>query len=307
MTIKSFWHVSKNKSELVSETIDMANLEELVITLFSAVSLGTEKLVSQGKIPDELHEKMKVPYMQGSFNFPVKYGYSIVGENSKNQLIQAMHPHQTHCFIDEKTCFVLSKKINPIVATQLSNMETVINAIWVSDVKPNQKVVVCGAGSIGILLAETLKNHCNAQVFIKESNEEKVDFLRENGFLFADEKDEFEICYNVSTHQEGLQFCIDHCVTEGKIIELSWYGDSPITLNLGSDFHYKRLQIISSQVSEIPMKKQKTEDFLSRKKLAESILNKLDILRYISIIPFDELPKLFHKKVTSNFITVVKY
>ena len=48
-------------------------------TLFSAISPGTERLVSLGQIPEDLHEAMRCPYMGGSFGFPVKYGYSLVG------------------------------------------------------------------------------------------------------------------------------------------------------------------------------------------------------------------------------------
>ena len=308
MQYKSFWHTKKNTSEIISETFGESILNKICIeSLYSSISLGTEKLVAHGRIPPELFNKMIVPYMNGSFNFPIKYGYSLVGKNRKNEIIHVMHPHQTKCFVNEKDCFVVSENVSPVLATQLSNLETVINAIWVSKVKSGQKVLVCGLGSVGVLLAETLKSYCNATVFVKETNEIKNTILVEKGFFLAVENQEYDICFNVSATENGLQYCIDRCATEGKIIELSWYGTTAVNLKLGGNFHYKRLQIISSQVSEIPLEMKASQDFLSRKKLAEKLLTIIDIMGFISIIPFEELPEFFNNNNTSNFITVVKY
>jgi D-arabinose 1-dehydrogenase-like Zn-dependent alcohol dehydrogenase len=308
MNYKSFWHLKNNQSEIISETLEMSNLDKIQIeSLYSSISLGTEKIVAQGKVPSSLYEKMAVPYQRGTFEFPIQYGYSLVGKNKKNQLVHLMHPHQTSCFVNEKDCFVCEKETKAVLATQLSNMETVINAIWVSKVKPKQKVLVCGLGSIGVLLAETLQKYCKALVFVKETNEYKLDFLAEKGFLIAKENQEFSLCFHVSANQNGLQYCIDHSSKEGKIIELSWYGTREISIRLGENFHYNRLQIISSQVSEIPLEKTETEDFLSRKKLAEKLLQRIPIQDYISLIAFDDLPEFFKNTPKNHFITVVKY
>jgi threonine dehydrogenase-like Zn-dependent dehydrogenase len=168
-------------------------------------------------------------------------------------------------------------------------------------------VLVCGVGSIGVLLAETLKNYCKAVVFVKETNDYKLDFLLKKGFSIAEENQEFHLCFHVSATQNGLQYCIDHSAKEGKIIELSWYGNNAISIRLGEKFHYSRLQIISSQVSEIPFEKAETEDFLSRKKLAEKLLQLIPIRDYISLIAFEDLPDYFKNTPKNHFITVVKY
>lgn len=308
MKLNSFWHINSSTSEIISETIENPLLgDEFVRSLYSSISLGTEKLVAGGKIPEEMHELMKVPHMNGSFKFPIKYGYSLVGKNSKNELVHIMHPHQSVCIVEKKDCFLISEKLNPIEATQISNMETIINAIWVSKVSSGQKILVCGIGSIGILLLETLKKHYNVDVYFKETNDDKIKRLLENGHKDSENQQDFDICFNVSANEKGLQYCIDHSKNEGKIIELSWYGNKKVTLSLGTNFHYKRLQIISSQVSELPLEKQRTESFLTRKKMAESLLSSLKITPYISIIPFEDMPDFFRTKTNKNFITVVKY
>jgi threonine dehydrogenase-like Zn-dependent dehydrogenase len=314
MEAKSFWHIDKNHSEIQSEIIDKLPLENSVFIKsgYSALSLGTEKIVATGNVPIEMFEKMSVPYMKGSFEFPIKYGYSLVGQTDDNNWVHLMHPHQNKTIVSRDNCYILSPETNPIVATQLSNLETVINAIWTSKVKKGDLVLVCGTGSIGILLAQTLKKYSQAEVYIQETNQVKKEKLVEWGFTLCNSKTDYDICFNVSANANGLQYCINHCAIEGKIIELSWYGNTPVCLQLGIDFHYKRLQIISSQVSEIPLDMKHEYDFKSRKQLAEKLINIVDFLPFIAkYLPFEELPDFF-KKIRNNepindFITVVKY
>jgi len=314
METKSFWHTSKDNSEIrIEKPLDNVDAKSVFVkSRYSAISLGTEKLVAIGNIPEELFTKMKVPYMDGNFDFPIKYGYSLVGKTTDNKWVHVMHPHQNQVVVPAENCYYLSEKTNPIIATQISNLETVVNAIWTSNVKKGDTVLVCGTGSIGILLAQTLKQYCKTEVYIKEINPEKREKLVGLGFQICNSKMEYDICFNVSSSEHGLQYCINHTKTEGKIIELSWYGNKPISLNLGSNFHYKRLQIISSQVSEIPIGMRNNFDFSSRKKLVEELINSIDYKPLISnIISFEELPDFF-KKVRNNepnndFITVVKY
>jgi threonine dehydrogenase-like Zn-dependent dehydrogenase len=312
MSPKSLWHIASNFSEIREESPSNKDSFIEVEALYSGISLGTETLVATGKVPLEMHDKMTVPYMEGSFNFPLKYGYSLVGKTHTQEFVHVMHPHQNAILVDPKSCFFFSDKINPIVATQFSNLETVINALWTSEVTNEDTVLVCGSGSVGILLAKTLKEYTGAKVYVKEVNEEKVRKLKLLGFDIADDTMTFDIAFNVSANENGLQYCIDHMVTEGKIIELSWYGTKKVELNLGTDFHYKRLQILSSQVSEIPKKQQREFDFFSRKKLVEKIMHQVDFLPLITnIIPFEELPQFFsdiQKNTPQNhFITIVKY
>ena len=70
-----------------------------------------------------------------------------------------------------------------------------------------------------------------------------------------------------------LNKAIESIGCEGSVIELNWYGDQKISLNLGSSFHYERKKIISSQVSMIPYRKKSRWDNLRRKKLAINLLS----------------------------------
>lgn len=315
MIVKAFWHNNKNTSEIKTESIDSGNIKKAVniSTRYSSISLGTEKLVAKGEIPIALYNKMKVNYMTGSFDFPVKYGYSLVGETDDCRWAHVMHPHQNQIMVNDYDCYFFSpEKVDPIIATQFSNLETVINAIWTSKVKKTDVVLVCGAGSIGALLAQTIKIYIGATVYVHETNPVKKEKLKDLGFDLCTDKIEYDITFNVSANEKGLQYCIDHTVEEGKIIELSWYGNNPVVLQLGGNFHYKRLQIISSQVSAIPNEKKETYNFLTRKQLVEHLLRTIDYKLFISnIIAFDQLPDYFDQmrknKPNNDFITIVKY
>jgi len=223
-----------------------------------------------------------------------------------------LHPHQRESYIDRSSCYFFSNEIEPTIATQFSNLETVVNALWASKVKADDTVLICGTGSVGILLAQTIRKYIGAELFIQETNPAKREKLRDFGFDLCTSSREYSISFNVSAHEKGLQYCIDHAQREGKIIELSWYGDQPVSLQLGGNFHFKRLQIISSQVSEIPNYKKETDDFYSRKKMVEELLKTIDYKPFISAyILFEETPLFFENsrknKPNNDFITVVTY
>lgn len=314
METKALWHIDKMTSEIRNEKAILNEIENPIFikSEYSSISLGTEKLVSAGKIPVELFDKMKVPYMAGNFDFPIKYGYSLIGQTQENKWVHLMHPHQTGAFVNAEDCYFFSDEIEPLLATQFSNLETIVNAIWTSKVNKNDTVLICGTGSVGILLAQTIKMHIGAKVFIQENNSVKRGKLIAFGFELCNGKNEYSISYNVSADEKGLQYCINHGAIEGKIIELSWYGNQAVSLQLGGDFHYKRLQIVSSQVSEIPNEMKELHTFKSRKTEVENLLKTVDYKPFISsVIPFDELPFFFEKvrknQPNDDFITVVKY
>ena len=79
--VRALWFTGPGTATLRSDTIysPVAGEIFLVRSLYSAVSEGTERLVLAGKVPPNLHQAMRVPYMEGDFSFPVKYGYSLVG------------------------------------------------------------------------------------------------------------------------------------------------------------------------------------------------------------------------------------
>ena len=61
-------------------------------------------------------------------------------------------------------------------------------------------------------------------------------------------------------------------MTDGEVIEASWYGDRPVTLALGADFHSRRLTIRSSQVGAVARRRRGTRTTRDRLTLALDLL-----------------------------------
>ena len=60
-----------------------------------------------------------------------------------------------------------------------------------------------------------------------------------------------DLVLELSGSPQALQQAIDLTGFGGRIIIGSWYGEKPVSLNLGGRFHRDRIQLISSQVSTL--------------------------------------------------------
>ena len=279
MKSTALWHLSPSKSSLQQEELATPLPSQLILkSLYSLVSTGTEKLVASGQVPPSMHQLMRVPSMGGDFGFPVKYGYSLVGQVAsagalKGQLIHLLHPHQGSLLVDSANISFVPKGIPAKRAALASNIETALNAIWDSGVSVGDKVVVCGFGMIGGLVARLLSLMPAVEVVVLEKNAYRIAQATQMGFITnPNTLQNFDYSFHTSGSSAGLQACIEAVGMEGKIIELSWYGTQSVQLQLGADFHYHRKQIISSQVGHVPFAKNARWDYQRRKQVVWELL-----------------------------------
>ncbi len=303
MKATALWHISNNQSTLKEEESIISDIQQIHIkSLYSLISTGTERLVAEGKVPSEMYAPMRVPNMGGGFNFPIKYGYSLVGKiqskgDNEGKLVHLLHPHQDHLIINNQSISLIPKGIPAKRAALASNMETALNAIWDSGVSVGDKVVVCGFGMIGGLVARLLSLMPAVEVVILEKNAFRSQQAAQMGFNTNPTTVQgFDISFHTSGSSDGLQTCIQSVGMEGKVIELSWYGTKRVQLNLGSDFHYQRKQIISSQVGVVPLQKSARWDYQRRKSVVWELLKNPVFDAHITHeIPFLESPAFFDK------------
>lgn len=97
----ALWYVSPRECALNAEALPARAAGDcLVRTLWSGISRGTERLVCEGRVPEGEYERMRAPFQQGDFPFPVKYGYCAVGvveagpADRLGQTVFCLHPHQ---------------------------------------------------------------------------------------------------------------------------------------------------------------------------------------------------------------------
>lgn len=312
--MKALWHIDSCCSKLIEEKINnKANhLTEPILlnAKFSLVSNGTERLVSLGRVPLHLSEKMKVPYMEGDFSLPIKYGYSMVAENDK-ATYHTMHPHQEEIWVEKSSLFKLPENIPLYRLPLISNLETVANAIWDANITAKDAVAICGFGNIGALLANTLRVHFDIEVDIIEIDNWKIDKAISLGWN-VNKKARYDVIFHTTAQQVALLDSINKLNVEGKLIELSWYGDKKLSIPLGEAFHYNRLQIISSQVSKIPLSRAKEHNYKTRKELVCNWLQHDSYDDLITdIIPFSESPIFYNNlrtgKQGEGLIWIIEY
>lgn len=298
---QALWHISSHKT-IIQDAMNSVAAECEVKALYSLISTGTERLVARGKVPASMNKQMSVPYMEGAFSFPIKYGYSLVGEVSEGPVelqgrrVHMLHPHQDICKVNAADLTIIPDDIPAARATLASNMETALNAVWDSAVSIGDRVLLVGFGIIGSLTARLLQSIPGVKLSIHDTSLDRCSKAEEMGFHLADSFHEYDMAFHCSGSSEGLQTCIDQVGMEGKVIEMSWYGEQAVNLYLGSSFHHQRKQIISSQVSQIPASKQARWDYQRRKATVMQLLKDPTFDQHIGkVVPFQEVPALFDK------------
>ena len=232
-----------------------------VAASFSGISRGTERLVFQGQVPKAEWDRMRAPHQVGDFPFPVRYGYASVGRvtDGPGDLVDrhvfSLFPHQTRYRLPVDAVVPLPDGLPPQRAVLAANMETALNAIWDANLRPGMRCLVVGAGLVGALITTLLSCQKGLDVDVTDKRADPVvtwtDF--DVNFMSPDQvpKRRYDIAFHTSASGAGLQTALDALDFEGRVIELSWYGDTSIQIDLGGNFHANRLQIISSQVGQI--------------------------------------------------------
>lgn len=304
---RALWHISKDQSEIRSASFSNSDGDQncKIKALYSLISTGTERLVAKGEVPPAIESQMQVPFMEGNFPFPIKYGYSLVAEViSPNhaltgKTVHLLHPHQTESAVPTTALFVVPDSVPAKRATLASNLETALNAVWDAQVSIGDRVLIVGFGIIGALLAMTLKKIAAVEITIQEIDPKRIRLAEKLGFRVnapQETSTSFDCAFHTTASASGLQLCIDKVGFEGKVIELSWYGNKSASIQLGGDFHSLRKQIISSQVSQLPADRRGRWDYLRRKQVVFELLKDAQFDELLTAtVSFNELPQFFTK------------
>lgn len=301
MTARAFWTVGPGQGELRAETLPPPGVDEaLVRTLASGVSRGTESLVFAGRVPPSQHATMRCPLQVGDFPFPVKYGYSAVGivEAGPHSLIGrrvfCLHPHQDRFVAPASMLSPVPGAVPTHRAVLAANMETALNIAWDAAALPGERVLVIGAGVVGLLAAHLLARVPGVTLTVIDSDPAKTRVAAAFGLAFAapaDAPHEAELIVHASGSPEGLALALDRAAFEARVVEASWFGDRVVPLALGEAFHSRRLRLISSQVGAVAAPMRGRRSHAERLALALALLAdaRLDVL-LDGPTPFDDLP-----------------
>lgn len=299
---RSLWYARKGLVELRTARLNPpAPGEACVRTHFSGISRGTERLVFEGGIGQSEWERMRCPMQEGAFPFPVKYGYCATGvvEDGPSELVGrqvfCLHPHQDFFVAPVAALAPIPDGVPLRTATLAANMETALNAVWDSGAGAGDRIVVVGAGIVGLLVASLAARLPGALVTAVDMDESRRPMVEALGAGFARPEHapaDADVVFHASATAAGLNTAIGCAGIEATIVEMSWYGSKPVQVDLGGAFHSHRLKLVSSQVGMVSPGRRVRWTYRRRleaalRLLAEPALNTL----VTEEIDFEDAPK----------------
>lgn len=299
---RALWHVAPERCEIREETLGEPRPGEVRLrALHSGISRGSEALVFSGRVPPAEHERMKAPFMGGSFPFPVKYGYANVSRVEAGDVVLngrtvfSLYPHQSLFVLPANAVIALPDDVPAGRAVLAANMETALNAVWDAQPGPADRIAVVGAGVVGCLVAWLCGRIPGTQVTLCDIDPSRARVAKALCVGFAAPGQagaDCDLVFHASGTPQGLSAAIALAGNEASIVELSWYGEGEVLVSLGGAFHSRRLKLISSQVGQVASSHRPRWTHRRRLEAAISLLSDpaLDVL-IAPAIRFEDLPK----------------
>lgn len=258
---QALWYVAPERAELREAALaPLPSGAVQVRALFGALSRGTESLIFRGQVPESEYGRMRAPFMEGEFPFPVKYGYSNVGRiesgppSMLGQLVFSLMPHQTLYQASVDAVVPVPDGVSASLAVLAANMETALNAVWDAAPGPGDRVAVIGGGVVGCLVAYLCGHLPGAEVTLVDINPERASIAHSLGVKFstpATAPVDCDVVIHCSATAAGLSTALGCAGEEATVLELSWYGAAAVSAPLGGAFHSRQIRLQSSQVGHI--------------------------------------------------------
>jgi 2-desacetyl-2-hydroxyethyl bacteriochlorophyllide A dehydrogenase len=240
----------------------------LIRAEFSGISGGTEMLAYRGELDSSVPKDETLGALTGSFEYPFTYGYSAVGtveatqsDIAEGERVFAFHPHQS-LFTLSAADVVSIGGCDPRAATLFPLVETALQISLDAGTRYREVAAVVGLGPVGILTA-ILLTRSGATVLGSDPKPWRREAAEECGLEAVRPEDlgdavrtatrgrGADVIVEATGNPEALGESLGLLSVEGVAIVASWYGTKPVTLPLGAEFHRRRLEIRSSQVSTI--------------------------------------------------------
>jgi 2-desacetyl-2-hydroxyethyl bacteriochlorophyllide A dehydrogenase len=282
-----------------------------VRSVASALSHGTETLVYRGQVPADL--PLDLSTLQGSFAYPIKYGYANVGTIEAigthvsalqpGDLVFVHHPHQTRYQVPDSMPIRLPDGLDHEAGVFFANLETALNVMLDAHPRLGEDIVIFGQGVVGLLLTMLARRSGAGTILAVDPLERRRraavvagadaalspgrdvptlvrDATRGNGA---------DLAIEASGHPSALDLALDCVAFQGTVVVCSWYGTKSVDVHLGGAFHRGRIRMISSQVGSIDPALHPRWDLARRAAAVLSLLSTLDLTPLISHrIPFQQ-------------------
>lgn len=258
---RAFWTAAPGVGEIRTAPLRPPDPGEVrVRTLRSGISRGTESLVWRGGVPPSQWQAMRCPFQEGEFPGPVKYGYASIGrvEAGPPQLLGrrvfCLYPHQDRYVVPADAVTPVPDAVPDARAVLAANMETAVNGLWDAAPRLGDRIAVVGAGVVGCLVGALAARLPGVTVELIDTDADRAPLAARLGCRFAlpaQATADADLVIHASGHPDGLATALGLAGFEATVLEMSWYGDRPVTVPLGEAFHARRLNLRSSQVGAV--------------------------------------------------------
>jgi len=242
-----------------------------VETVASAISPGTELLLYRGEAPTEMPADETLPALDADLSYPLAYGYAAVGrvtdcgasvaEQWRGRTVFAFNPHETAFTAAPSDLVVVPDGLAPARATLLPSVETAVNFAHDGQPRIGERVVVLGAGLIGLCTTAVLSTFPLAELVVADPVPERraaaerlgADRVVTSAPEIAPDREPggADLVYELSGNPDALDDAVAAVGYDGRIVVGSWYGTKRANVDLGGRFHRDRITVRSSQVSTI--------------------------------------------------------
>ena len=307
---RAVWFTAPRQAEIRPADVRPCGESDITVkTMFSGVSHGTEMLVYRGQVGDH---PLGPEGVEGSYSFPIKYGYANVGrvvaagseaEFRPDDLVFTRWTHQDLYTTEARLAFRLPGYPDPAIGVFFALLDVAVNVLLDVPIRYGEVVAIFGQGVVGTFIAQLARRTAGTLIVVDSyqlRRELAVEFGADLAVAPADALDAImeasegrgaDISIEASGAPAALQTCIDATGFEGTIVVPAWYGTKSVDLTLGDEFHLGRQRIVSSQVGVIGSGLQPRWDLGRRMTLVGEVLPTLNPMSMITHrMPFDEAP-----------------
>jgi 2-desacetyl-2-hydroxyethyl bacteriochlorophyllide A dehydrogenase len=279
----------------------------LIRATTSLISAGTEMLVYRGEAtPGDLLP----PNGGGTFAFPVKYGYQVVGRveaaGARSHLrlgdrVFARHPHQERFVTAAGQTWVtpLPDAVSDDEAAFLNLARVALTANLDVPVRAGENVLVLGQGIVGVCCA-LLARRSARRVIVVDPISIRREFALRHGADVAVAPDDAsaavaevtdgqgaDVTFEATGAAKALGSAVELTAARGTVVMLSYYGTNLVTLPVS--FSHKAPRLVSSLAGV-----QRRWDQARRTEATLELLPTLPVAELISArVPFRDAPRAY--------------
>ena len=320
MTDAALYFTGPETVEVRETSVGPPDADELLVdTRASAISAGTELLVYRDRTPEGLPADETLDALDGDLSYPLQYGYAASGVVSEvgadvdpdwvGQSVFSFVPHQTSFRATPDSVVALPPGTTPAAGSLLPSVETATNVVLDAAPRLGERVVVFGAGVIGLCVTRLLADFPLESLVVVDPIERRRDLAAALG---ADRTttpaeigavdpavgdsavDGADLAIELSGQPSALDDAIGAVGYDARIVVGSWYGTKRAPIDLGGRFHRDRIDIVSSQVSTISPELRGRWD---RDRRMDAALDRLDGIPADELIthriPFERAPEAY--------------